>query len=212
MPADLLAWAATIGAATGALPLLGAGRRAPWYPALLWNGARLHRAGAPEADGLTLVALAAAPDDAPVELLERAVATGAALRTGLDPGTGGPVPTGRPTTGVVAAAGCAAVAAGSTDLGPVLDLAAGLMVVQAPESGTFAEASLEWGHCLAAGWLAPQALGAGLIGMPGALLPTLETVTGLPAHALVVPAGPRSPAAVPDGSGDRAAQLLAALS
>ncbi|MCZ2859102.1 hypothetical protein [Blastococcus sp. VKM Ac-2987] len=211
MPADLLAWAATIGAAAGALPLLGAGRRAPRYPALLWNGARLHRAGAPEADGLTLVALAAAPDDAPLELLERAVATGLALRTGLDPGTDGPLPTGRPTTGVVAAAGCAAVAAGITDLGPVLDLAAGLMVVQPPEIGTVAEAALGWGHCLAAGWLAPRALGAGLIGMPDALLPTLETVTGHPARAVAVPAGPHAPAAVPAG-GDRAAQLLAALS
>ena len=78
--------------------------------------------------------------------------------------------------------------------------------------GTAAEASLGWGHCLAAGWLAPRALGAGLIGMPGALPPTLETVIGLPARAVAVPAGAHAPAAEPAGPGDRAARLLAALS
>ncbi|MDP5181218.1 hypothetical protein QOZ88_01070 [Blastococcus sp. BMG 814] len=208
VPADLLAWAASTGSDDGPLPLLGAGRRAAHYPALLWNGARLHLAGAPDADGLTLVALASAAADAPVELLEQAVVTGLALDADLAAGTDGGTLLARPTTGVVAAAACAAVAAGITDLGPVLDLAAGLMVVQPVEDGTVAEAALARGHCLAAGWLAPRALGAGLIGMPDALLPTLETVTGRPAEPVSVP----QPSPVPAGRGERAADLLAALS
>jgi hypothetical protein len=208
VPADLLAWSATMGTDDGALPLLGAGRRAAPYPGLLWNGARLHRAGAPDADGLTLVALAAAPDDAPLELIEQAVAAGLALHADLATGTDGPPPTARATTGVIAAAACAAVAAGSPDLGGVLDVAAGLMVAQPAEAGTADEQALAHGHCLAAGWLAARAFDAGLIGMPDALAPTLETVTGGPAPAVAVPA----PVPVPAAGGGRAADLLAALS
>ncbi|MGY1835572.1 hypothetical protein ACI79P_10715 [Blastococcus sp. SYSU DS0510] len=207
VPADLLAWAATMGTDDGALPLLGAGRRAAPYPGLLWNGARLHRAGAPDADGLTLVALAAAPDDAPLELIEQAVAAGLALGADLAAGAAGPVPTARATTGVVAAAACAAVAAGSADLGGVLDVAAGLMAVQPAETGTADEQALAHGHCLAAGWLAARASEAGLTGMPDALAPTLETVTGRPAPAVALPTPVRMPA-----GGGRAADLLAALS
>ncbi|MGY1721466.1 hypothetical protein [Blastococcus sp. SYSU DS0533] len=211
VPADLLAWAASTGADDGPLPLLGAGRRAAHYPALLWNGARLHLAGAPEADGLTLVALASAAADAPLELLEEAVATGLALGADLAATTGGGTLLARPTTGAVAAAACAAVAAGTTDLGPVLDLAAGLMVVRPAEEGPAEEAALAHGHCLAAGWLAPRAFDAGLIGMPDALLPTLETVTGCPAAPVrVAPRAPTPLAAA--GRGERAADLLAALS
>jgi hypothetical protein len=107
--------------------------------------------------------------------------------------------TGRPTTGVVAAAACAAVAGGTdpADLDAVLDVAAALMVVRPPGNGLPLLDGLAAGHCLAAGWLAPRVLGAGLVGMPGALRPTVSTVTGRPAFDLrtaPVPVGAGAPA------------------
>jgi hypothetical protein len=200
------------------VPLLGTGLRAAPYPALLWNGARLHREGAPDDDGLVLVALASSAGEATGSDVERAVATGLAVAAGLPDVIGSGPLTGRPTVGVpsvgvVAAAACAAVAAGAetSELGPVLDVAASLMVVQPPVGGSPRQAGLRAGHCLAAGWLAPQLLGAGLIGMAGALAHTVATVTGRPAGDLRIglPAG--APAGTGARAGSRAGDLLAGL-
>lgn len=210
MPADLRAWAQRIGTPSGRLPLLGTGLRAAAYPALLWNGARLHRAGAPEDDGLVLVALAAAPPEADAADVERAVAVGRAVAAGL-PGVigAGPV-TGLPTAGVVAAAACAAAARGTDPSGlqPLLDVAAALMVVRPPAGGTPREAGLWAGHGLAAGWLAPLVVGAGLTGMAGALEHTVAAVTGRPGGRLRADL-PAAPAVDPTGS--TAGALLARL-
>lgn len=122
---------------------------------------------------------------------------------------GGPGPViGRPTTGVVAAAACAAVAGGTDPaaLGPVLDVAAALMVVRAPGDGFPLLDALAAGHCLAAGWLAPRVVGAGLVGMAGALRSTVSTVTGQPARDLRT-----APVPVGAGAPGRAGDLLAEL-
>jgi hypothetical protein len=193
----------------GHLPLLGSGLRAAPYPALLWNGARLHRADVPEDDGLVLVALAAAGRDADAAEVDRAVAVGRAVAAGLPSVIGGGPLTARPTEGVMAAAACAAVASGTplSRLDPVLDVAASLMVVAPPDPAGPAEAGLRAGHCLAAGWLATQVLRAGLTGMEGALAHTVTTVTGRPAGVLP------PPTAVPDAhpTGSPAGELLARL-
>jgi hypothetical protein len=210
VPADLQAWAGAVGGVAGRLPLLGSGLRAAAYPALLWNGARLHRAAAPDDDGLVLVALAAAPEEADQADVDRAVTVGLAVAARLPAVLGEGPMTGRPTVGVVAAAACAAVASGTdpSRLQPVLDAAAALMVVQPPDGGTPREAGLRAGHCLAAGWLAPRVLGAGLIGTAGALVHTVSVVTGRPAGELLL-----DPTAVPAGdpTGSPAADLLARL-
>jgi hypothetical protein len=208
VPADLASWAGAIGGPEGPLPLLGTGLRAAAYPALHWNGARLHRAEAPDSDGLVLVALAAAAPGTDAAEVERAVTAGLAASAALPAVVGdGPV-TGRPTVGVVAAAACAAVAGGTDPslLRSVLDVAAALMVVRPPDGGGRHEAGLAAGHCLAAGWLAPRVLGAGLTGMTGALAHTVAAVTGRTAGELVL-------AGVPplDPTGSSAGDLLAQL-
>ena len=194
----------------GRLPLLGTGLRAAAYPALLWNGARLHRAGVPDDDGLVLVALAAAERDADTAEVERAVTVGLAVAAELPSMTGGGTVIGRPTTRVVAAAACAAVATGTplSGLDPVLDIAASLMVVAPPTATAARHPEFLAGHCLAAGWLAPRVLRAGLTGMESALSHTVATVIGRPAAGLPVMAD--VPAARPTGS--HAGELLARLS
>jgi hypothetical protein len=122
---------------------------------------------------------------------------------------GGPGPViGRPTTAVVAAAARAAVAGGTdpAHLDPVLDVAAALMVVRTPGAGFPLVDGLAAGHCLAAGWLAPRVVGAGLVGMAGALRDTVSTVTGRPARDLR-----RAPVPVGTGAPGRAGDLLAEL-
>jgi hypothetical protein len=211
VPPDLRTWAEVVHAPAGLLPLLGTGLRAPAYPALLWNGARLHHAGAPDDDGLVLVAIAAAPSEADAAVVERAVTVALSVAGGLPELFGdGPV-TGLPTAGVVAAAACAAVAGGTdpSRLEPVLDVAASLMVVRPPVGGTPREAALRAGHCLAAGWLAPQVLRAGLTGTAGALAHTVSTVTGRPAGRLPGDPSAGVPAVHPVGS--PAGDLLARL-
>jgi hypothetical protein len=201
-----------MGAPAGRLPLLGTGMRAAAYPALLWNGARLHHAAAPEDDGLVLVALAAALPDADAADVDRAVSIGRAVAAGLPAVLGVGGATARPTIGVVAAAACAAVAGGTdpSGLGPVLDVAAALMVVGPPAGGTPREDGLRAGHCLAAGWLAPRVLGAGLTGMAGSLTHTVSTVTGRPVGEL--PDDPSRGVPVAERTGSAASDLLAALS
>lgn len=159
------------------------------YPALLWNGARLHRAGARRVEALTLVAIASAPDPTPDPSLERGVHAGLRIGTEVDDGVLDGV--GRPTTDLLPAAACAAVVCGAdpADLTSLLDLAGTLMVVGPPsilradEDGGLGtdpvtDAEMRAGHCLAAGWLAPRLLDAGLIAQDGALDSTIAAVTG----------------------------------
>ncbi len=201
-----------IGAPAGRLPLLGTGMRAAVYPALLWNGARLHHAAATDDDGMVLVALAAAPPDTDTADVDRAVSVGRAVAAGLPAVLDDSGETARPTIGVVAAAACAAVAGGTdpSGLGPALDVAAALMVVGPPAGGTPREAGLRAGHCLAAGWLAPQVVRAGLTGMAGTLAHTVFTVTGRPTGEL--PDDPSRGIPVAERTGSAASDLLAALS
>jgi hypothetical protein len=171
----------------------------------------LHRAEAPEDDGLVLVALAAAPREADAADVERALTVAHAVAGGLPSVLGDGAVTGHPTAGVLAAAACAAVATGTAPsrLGPVLDVAASLMVVRPPDGGTPREAGLWAGHCLAAGWLAPQVVRAGLTGMAGALAHTVSTVTGRPAGELR--SDPSAGAPVTIQLGSPAGELLARL-
>lgn len=185
LPEDLGSWSRAIGSPSGDVSLLGTGLRAATYPGLLWNGARLHRAGAPPVDGLVVVAMAAGGEQAGADDLGRGV--GAGLRVGSAvAAVGGYDGTARPTTGVVAAAACAAVVMGTDpdDLGAVLDLAGSLMVVTAPVGADHVQRGLWAGHCLAAGWLASQVRTAGLVTMRGALAHTVGVVTGHDTHAL----------------------------
>jgi hypothetical protein len=99
--------------------------------------------------------------------------------------------------------------ADTSELESVLDVAASLMVVQPPDGGSPMEAGLWAGHCLAAGWLAPQVLGAGLIGMAGALAHTVSTVTGRPAGDLRIHPSAGAPATATNGP--RAGDLLEEL-
>ena len=147
---------------------------------------RLHGAGAEWSDALLLVALAAASPGGSSTAVERGMRTGLTMSAGLTDMVGDGPQTGRPTTGAVAAAACAAVAGGAdaTELGPLLDVAASLMVVRPAQDGTPLQSALSSGHCLAAGWLAPRLLGAGIVGMAGALRDTVSTVTGSPAGEL----------------------------
>lgn len=162
------------------MPLLGAGLRSATYPGLLWNGARLHRAGTAYVDALVLVALAAGVGGGPEADLERGVQVGLDVAAALDDRHGSTEDIGHPTTRVVASAACAATV-GGTDrdgLSEVLDLAATLMVVMPPVGGDEVQEGLWAGHCLAAGWLATQALATGLVAVPDALARTVATVTG----------------------------------
>ncbi|MEV4622536.1 hypothetical protein AB0J74_27975 [Asanoa sp. NPDC049573] len=165
--ADLAAWAARIGTADGAFPLIGTGTRAETYPALLWNGARCARAGLGPAAGLTLIGLAVGAEHG-----RSAADLARAVAAGLD----SEVPTSAPLhTGVIAATVTAARLAGvpDADLPALLDLAASLMVIGPP--------STEPGHAPAAGWLALRARSAGIVGMHGGLAHTLAVVAGDPA-------------------------------
>lgn len=174
-PDDLRRWADAVATGAGVVELFGTGRRAATFPGLLWCGARIARAGLGPVEGLVLVARVSAPRATGTQL-ERAVAAGVAVGERLDvpPGAGGL------TTGVVAAAACAAVAAGADPqrLDGLLDIAASLMVVSPPAAGGDVEHGLWAGHCLAAGWLATRAASAGLVGMPDGLGHTVATVTG----------------------------------
>jgi hypothetical protein len=203
-----------VAAEGGALPLLGTGRRADPYPALQWNGALLRRAGAPVADGLVLVALAAAPPGATLGDVARGLAAGLAVDADLPPVDGAPAV---PTVRVLAAAACAAVTAGADPAGlaELLDLAATLLVVTPPGGGTAVEEDLWAGAALAAGWLAPVLAGAGLTTSPDSAATTLAAVLGAgPVRPPRSPGPVSAPGDTPvSAAGDTpVSELLAALS
>jgi hypothetical protein len=183
VPPDLRSWGSSLASANGSVPLLGLAVRAATYPGLLWNGVRLKRAGLGDAEALTMVGVVSGPDHMHAVDLLRAVRAGLAVAGGLSRAEGSNAPLATPSTAVVAAAACAAIAAGhaSDDLVEILDLAGTLMVVAPTRDDAPLEQSLRAGHGLAAGWLTVQLVGAGIVGMPDGLTQTVSTVTGDPA-------------------------------
>lgn len=173
-PEALRAWAQLIGSAGGPFPLLGAGQRAGTYAALQWNGALLRRAGAPVADGLTLVALAALPPGGTEADLARGLRSGLATAASTEDVEG-------PTTLVLAAAACAAVTGGASapEVDELPDLAGALMVVTTPGTATDLERDLWAGHWPAAGWLTAAVRAAGITGAAATYADTVTALTGI---------------------------------
>jgi hypothetical protein len=175
---DLRAWAVRIGTPDAAVPLPGTGLRAAPYPGLLWSGERSVRAGLGADVRLTLVGLAVGAENVRTAAdLSRAVHAGLAVADALDRSTATVAhPSALATTGVVAAAVCAAVLAGvpRADLGAVIDIAGSLMAVTPPDG----RAGPWPGHSGAAGWLAVRTWSSGLTGMSDGIAHTLATVAG----------------------------------
>lgn len=180
---DLAAWAEGLVAPEGAFPLFGTGRWADTYPALLWCGARLARAGAGSDVAVLLAALAAGSGaGSSAEDLDRAVHGAEAANRVLVAHAQMSAVIARPTTAVLAAAtGAALLTGASTDeLVHVLDTAASLMVLT-PGTAVADVALLGplWiGHACAAGWLASALPGLGITAMPGGVGHTLEVAAG----------------------------------
>ncbi|WP_143168163.1 hypothetical protein [Jatrophihabitans endophyticus] len=190
LPPVLARWADELGAPDGDTPLVGTGRHADRYEALLWSGAR-H-----PADPFVVTALLTAAPGTDAVTAGRALAAGEAVATAV----AATVPAGpaRPDPAVL---GCAVVAAwvgGAPRPGPgddrfagLLDVAASLMLLDTGVPGRPAPrvAALRAGHPAAAGWLATRCVRAGVTGMPDAVRRTVAVVTGAP---------PRDPRPVAD--------------
>jgi hypothetical protein len=158
----------------GDTPLLGTRFRAQTYPALLWNGERFERLGAPWPARLAFMAGVAAGETADRFRLTRSVQLGESLR-GLWPQPA-EAPAAGLTTDSVAAAVCAAVAAGVEDsaLEAVAETAASLMLVT-PAVLTADLRESGAGHALASGWLALMLLRSGVVAAPGTSGEVLQT-------------------------------------
>lgn len=148
----------------GSTPLVGTAHTAATYPALLWNGERFERVGT--AWPVRLAFLIRTVGEVP-DRFAAAVDLGVALRSMWPP-----APVSHPVAGLtadtVAAAACAAVAAGldGADLECVAELAAGLMLIT-PADPRPELAGLYAGHALAVGWLALQLHRCGVLAAPG---------------------------------------------
>ena len=205
VPPDLTTWAERLGAVDAGQPetdapglgLLGLPLRAGFFPALQWNGSRIHRAvtaapfstGAVEdtalLDGLTLLATACGAERQSA-LLDAAVEAGIQEAERADEivrSTPGSAPVAGVTRWVPAAAVCAFVASGgSADHGSpetlsLVDVASALLVVHAP-SPRSDDDGLLLGHTLAAGWLATRLQGAGVVGATETFERTVAAVVG----------------------------------
>ncbi|OFE18727.1 hypothetical protein BA895_00560 [Humibacillus sp. DSM 29435] len=204
MPADLTAWADELGAVaadeTGmpnGLDLLGLSRRAGVFPALLWNGSRIHRAAsaAPVVegsvdrvallDGLTLLATACGVERES-SMLTTAVEAGLNEAERADTVVQvaqGPTAVAGVTRWVTAAAVCAFVATGgspdrsSSAARALVDVAGALLVVH-PLTRTTDDNGLLLGHTLAAGWLATRLHAVGVVGVAETFELTVTSVVG----------------------------------
>lgn len=203
MPADLTAWADELGAVaadeTGipdGLDLLGLSRRATVFPALLWNGSRIHRAAraAPVVrsvdrvallDGLTLLATACGVER-DSSMLTTAVEAGLNEAERADQivrAAQGPTVVAGLTRWVTAAAVCAFVATGgspdrsSPAARALVDVAGALLVVH-PPTRTTDDNGLLLGHTLAAGWLATRLHAVGVVGVAETFELTVASVAG----------------------------------
>ncbi len=204
VPGDLAAWADELGTVAAdetempdGLDLLGLSRRAGVFPALLWNGSRIHRAAsaAPVVehsvdrvallDGLTLLATACGVDrDSSV--LATAVEAGLNEAERADQivlAAQGPTAVAGLTRWVTAAAVCAFVATGgspdgsSTAARDLVDVAGALLVVH-PATCTTDDDGLLLGHTLAAGWLATCLHAVGVVGVAETFELTVASVVG----------------------------------
>lgn len=204
VPNDLTAWAETFGTVdagqaevtTPGLGLLGLHRRAGVFPALLWNGSRIHRAAsvapisdctaerAALLDGLTLLATVCGADGQPL-LLAAAVAAGLREADRADEivaAVQGAISVAAVTRWVPAAAVCAFVAmSGKIDHSspappPLVDVAGALLAVYPPTPGS--DDGVLFGHTLAAGWLATRLHAAGIVGVTEAFERTVTSVVG----------------------------------
>ncbi|MCF8590004.1 hypothetical protein [Gordonia liuliyuniae] len=174
-------WADVIATEDG-FPLLGTGRRASTYAALMWNGARLDAAQPSPRWAPLLAALAAAGADTGLDRVGHSVLAGlgvadeAAVLLAADP-------LAYPTLGTLAAAVAASLVGPSegADLADVLDLAASLAAF-APD-GRSAGSGWLAGHAAASGWLAARVPADVITPMPGSVVHTLSAVAGRPVAA-----------------------------
>ena len=201
VPDDLDRWGRALLVPDGPVPLLGLHGGAAAYPALLWDGARLERAGLGLLEGLVLLAAVTCAPEAPADSLARGVGAGLAVDAALQSVSEQDAPA-RATTAAVAAVACLAVAAGADDARRVdaLDLAGTLMAVGPPHDPGPVERSLQLGHALAAGWLAWRLSDTGITTMTDAVGHTLATVAGRPLRSVDAAPQPGSAAGAPAGS------------
>lgn len=201
VPDDLDRWGRALLAPDGPVPLIGLHGGAAAYPALLWDGARLARAGLGLPEGLVLLAAVTCAPEAPADSLAQGVGAGLAVDAALRSACEQDAPA-RATTAAVAAVACLAAAAGADDARTVeaLDLAGTLMVIGLPQDPGPVERSLQLGHALAAGWLAWQLSGSGITSMTDAVGHTLATVAGRPLRPVDTAPQPGSAAGAPAGS------------
>ncbi|GAA4676811.1 hypothetical protein [Gordonia humi] len=173
------AWADLIAASAG-FPLIGTGRVAPTYPALMWNGARLAAAAPDRRWAPLLAALAVAPADTGVERIGRAVVAGLRVLDEADDLLGA-APLAYPTAATLAAAAAASLTgpAEGADLAPVLDLAASLQVFT-PAAAHARTDGWAAGHAAAAGWLAATLPADAITAMPGSVAHTASAAAGRP--------------------------------
>lgn len=205
VPPDLMAWAEKLGAVvtdrttttSPGLDLLGLRRRAGVFPALVWNGSRIHHCvrSAPVsasraddlalADGLTLLATVCGADRRS-SLLATAVAAGIREAEWADEvvqSQHGSAPAAGVTRWVPAATVCALVAAGgspaheSPTSRSLVDVAGALLVVHPPDPLPD-DLGLLLGHTLAAGWLATRLQAAGVVGPTETFERTVAAVIG----------------------------------
>lgn len=185
-----LSWADLIAASTG-FPLLGTGRVAPTYPALMWDGARLAAVAPDRRWAPLLAALAAAPAGTGLDRVGRAVTAGLCVLDATDDLLG-TEPLAYLTSATLAAAAAASLVgpAAGADLASVLDLAASLQVFT-PDARHVGWAA---GHAVASGWLAATLPADAITPMPGSVVHTLSVAAGRP----VVAAGDVAPRTVDD--------------
>lgn len=184
VPAALSRWAEELADASADTSLLGTSLRAPRYEALLWNGARVPGCA------LAVTGVLTAEPHRTVADLGRAVTAGAAV---VAAAAGAAAP--GPLTASLDTLGCAVVAAllgplGGARLDDVIDMAASLMVLGAPQAPIGAERLqlLRAGHPVASGWLAGRAVAAGIAPLRGGAETTLTTVAGAPLDPVPEPA------------------------
>lgn len=158
----------------GDTPLLGTQLRTHPYPALLWNGERFERLGARWPARLAFLAVVAAGPAPDRPRLARSVQLGESVRLLWPEPSAAPV--AGLTTDSVAAAVCAAAAAGLPDheLGFVAEMAAALMLVTPRVHETRVQ-EIHAGHALASGWLALQLVRSGVVAAPGTAAEVLGT-------------------------------------